>query len=328
MRTQILTLVLGLIACGTCFAHTDHSHEPQSELTDSAWEARLSQFQTTGAAVDLAAAEYIAAELLQRETITPARLYLAARTAQAGHRFELAERHLSTLLTRVPQHLPARLLMSTLMLVRGDIAGARAACAKIRNANPLVMITCFAQAEHAPKPQLLKRLSTLVDSGHFESTPAAIRAWALATVGDVAVRLGRDDEAVQRYQAAMTLSPAVRYTSAMIDSLLRLQRFDEAHELVAMTPAALGLQVKQLLVLKRLDRLAAGDPRVRRLERSFEHDRRHGDFTHGREMAEFYLDVLNDPARAQQVIDGYAHIQREYEDLLLAQRVSRAIART
>ena len=106
----------------------------------------------------------------------------------------------------------------------------------------------------------------------------------------------------------------------MVDRLLALEQPRAALAILPPTPEALSLQVKQLVVLRSLGRLRQGDQRVDRLDELFAKDQRSLDFTHGREMAEFYLDVLEDAPRALAVIDRYVVIQQEFEDLQLRAR--------
>ena len=76
-----------------------------------------------------------------------------------------------------------------------------------------------------------------------------------------------------------------------------------------------------LLALQQLGRLTPTDHLVVQLDRQFQHDIRHGDLLHAREMAWFYLDILPQPELAQWLIEQNWSIQKELEDRLLLARM-------
>ncbi len=81
-----------------------------------------------------------------------------------------------------------------------------------------------------------------------------------------------------------------------------------------------ALQLRRLIALRHLDRYEEGVAQARYLNWEFRQALRAGDFTHGREMARFYLDVELKPALALLAASHNLELQREAEDHVLYRR--------
>ena len=322
-RVAAFVLSLGLvalIASPAAWGHASHSHGELADVSDAAWRAQLTAFREYGQAESLELAKRIAkVRVSQDDTDT---LYLLARTAQADHRFGEALDYLERLLQKRRQHTAALLLVASVERAQGNAVNAQQACNRLQDVALLMLVACKAQAQNQANPRTLAILERLVAATAVEPQTQATLAWALAITADEAAQLNKKTLALEYYRAAHQLSPSVRVLAAMVDMLVALDRSQEALALIPSAPEALSLQVKQLALLRGFDQLASNDQRKLRLGAQFATDRRAGDFTHGREMAEFYLDVLQDAKAARAVIDRYILNQREVEDLRLRRRAA------
>jgi len=316
---QMAGLLLGMVALLAPLLGLAHEVQGgHDELAvaandNGAWERQLAAFHKTGRAHSLAAAKRIAdSRALDIDINT---LYLLARTAQADHRFSEAIGYLQRLLLQRADHTPALLLLATIESARGRSKNAQRACNQLRSVALVTLVACKAQAQTEADHRTLRMLEGSLTNASPKPENGVMLAWVLATIADQAAQLGEHGLALDYYRRAQRMSPSVRVVGAMVDRLLALEQPRAALAILPPTPEALSLQVKQLVVLRSLGRLRQGDQRVDRLDELFAKDQRSLDFTHGREMAEFYLDVLEDAPRALAVIDRYVVIQQEFEDL-------------
>ena len=336
---RLLLCLLPLFASTVAVAHLSHEHRGHGhhgesgaaslvadEETLETWRDALVRFTARGAEDALAQALRYERQLATAPVADGQVLYLAAWTAQADHRFAVAEARASQLLAAHPGWAPAHLLTAGLALVRGAWDEAREACRGLRAVPWSTVLACQAQAIETPDARSYTRYRALLEPAAEDPTRShAHRRWLVLTLGDLATRSGRHSAAEGHYRRALEIGAGVRARSALAEQLLAQQRPADALAVIDRhgSTLPLGLTVKRLRALNALGRLHPGD--ASSLLRRFRQMERNGDYGHGREMAEFYLHVAQDPDGALRVIDQSLQRQREPEDLALRQAALRAL---
>ena len=117
---------------------------------------------------------------------------------------------------------------------------------------------------------------------------------------------------------AITESTQVR--AALVDVLLTSEKLKQAADVLNAGSGALPLDVRRLIVARRTGRENAVRAEIAAADREFRHWIADEDWLHAREMARFYLDVLERPALARRLAALNASLQHEPEDLLLSRR--------
>jgi len=248
---------------------------------------------------------------------------LRATIAQSRHEFDRALALLDDVLADNPGNAQARLTRATIRQVRGDLDAADADCRRLIGRAPaLVFSICHASArslggELAASYQQLR--SALKQAGAASVT---LRVWGLTVLGEMARRLGRNDEAAAHFESALALDDTDIYLQAAHADLLLDQ--DDAAAVIKL----LNNRERQDVLLLRLA-LAGGDtPKGRRwaamLDDRFAAAQRRGDTTHAREHARFVLDVQHDPARALELARANWDIQKEPADIRILLRSAQA----
>lgn len=325
-----LTLVVGCVFLSSgALAHTDkRGHAPGHDAVVSLarWQEHLEDFSSYGHARSLAEAERSAKFFMQSDRHkTPAVRYLVARTAQAAHRFEEAAVVLQDLLVRTPNYDSAHLLLASVFAVQGMHDRAVASCRKLSSVPLPVEIACTASVREPARLEDRNVIKAFSDQGLLEKLSGPTHAWVLGTSGDIAFKNGDLGGAVANYRAALHVAPSIRIRTSLVDALLKLGRATEALA-IAKDARAPALQVKHLIALKQLNRIGESASLVDELRHSFQHDIAARDFTHGREIAEFYFEIMNDPRTAKFVLDASLVHQKEHEDLALEEKLANLLA--
>jgi tetratricopeptide (TPR) repeat protein len=255
-------------------------------------------------------------------------LVLEAITLQYLHQFDPALTLLERALAREPLDAQAWLTRATLLELRGDYAGARRACARlVRAADDFTALTCLGSVA-GRNGELAASWSALqVSSSLTSRLPAALRAWRLSVVAEMAERRG-DDEAAEAYlRAALQAARDDPYLkAAYADLLLRTGRAPDVIALLAGSEAQDPLLLRLAVAGQRLGSretarwILAYAERLRAAER----DR---DNTHLREQAMYLLEVRGDAAAALDTARRNWAVQREPADLrIYARSAARAHA--
>jgi len=321
-RFILLRCCCALLCCGLSIAlqaHDNHDHhQPGTAVNVSEGltlvRDSLARFEQTGGDDLLILAQRVSNQLLDDGASSPDILYLAARAAQAGHQFERAHKLLQQLLKQRPQHNSARLLQSTLFSVQGHHQEAHRACRKLRDASLVVTLVCKTAAMNAPNPDHQSRLEELLDKNVMNHH---------SVVGDLAIKNADYAAAEKHYERALALHPTARLRTAICNVYLNQGKNLAVLELTERSPRALPLTVKRLVALTRSNRPLTEE--ANQLNREFELQRQRGDFTHGREMAEYYLEVLNKPSDAKEIMQVSLQFQQEHEDWQLLARINAAL---
>ncbi len=248
---------------------------------------------------------------------------LQATIAQSRHQFDHALALLDLALAAAPGKLQAWRPQATILQVRGDLAGALAACAELqRGAPPLVYAVCHnnVRALSGGLKDAYARLRNALKNSPG-ATPA-IQVWALTALGEMAVRLDQPQAAEQHFERALAQAPDDVYLLAAYADLL-LARGDTADVLDLL--AGHERQDVLLLRLALAGRGRAPGQRWRRmLAARYEAAAQRGLTTHQREQARFALDVLNDADRALELAQANWQVQHEPDDIRILLRAAEA----
>lgn len=295
------------------------------------WEQHLRDFSAHGHAQDLERALDQLEYYESRTTNQPSRLYLAAWTMQASHQFDRAWYFTSRLRALDPGNTAALLLEAALWLVRGDYEQAGQVCRRLQNVDATMILNCQVQAiGHPDRAQCLRysnlgrsmgRLTLPASAGNPGAQQGSIAAWLHGSLGDLAMRCGQPVEAEDHYRRAYAITPSVRHLVAQVTAMIQSGSLHSALAALPRDTEVPSLQVKRLVILKSLGRLTEVLHVVVELDARFSHDLAKSDYSHGREMAEFYLHVLDQPEDALVIAQQTLRVQRELEDLLVLQQV-------
>jgi tetratricopeptide (TPR) repeat protein len=249
-------------------------------------------------------------------------LVLEAISLQYLHQFDPALALLERALAVDPLDSQAWLTRATLLELRGNYAGARSACARlVRAADEFSALTCLGSVA-GRSGQLAASYRTLRASGLDPRVPAALRAWRLSVVAEMAERLGDDRAAEAHLRAALQAAGDDPYLkAAYADLLLRAGRAPEVIALLAGSEAQDPLLLRLAIAGHRL-----GSPAAAQWTEAFEERLRTAardrDDTHLRERAMYMLEVRGDAAAALDCAERNWVMQREPADLRIYARAA------
>jgi tetratricopeptide (TPR) repeat protein len=250
-------------------------------------------------------------------------MVLQATLQQSRHEFAASLVTLDRALAVRPNDAQALLIRATVLRVSGRYAQAAAACEQ------------FSRIVDARLGELcIQSLRGL--NGHLESAYTALtqvstqgwlnseKSWLYSELGEMALRLGRDDDARRWFEQDLRLVPNDFYVrAAYADLLLRQGRAAEALTLLQGRETVEPLLLRMAIAQRRLrdPRLAQSSARLRA---AFAAESQRGEAVHRREQARFLLEVEDQPQRAlAAAIDNWA-VQREPDDILVLLEAARA----
>ena len=250
-------------------------------------------------------------------------LVLEAITLQYLHQFDPALALLERALALEPLDAQAWLTRATLLELRGDYRGARLACARlVRAADEFTALICLGSVAGRNGELAASYRALLASSDLGPRLPAALRAWHLSVVAEMAERLGDDRAAEAHLRAALQAATDDPYVkSAYADLLLRTGRAPEVIALLAGSEAQDPLLLRLAIAGHRLRSPEAArwtqayEERLRTAER--DHDN-----THQREQAMYLLEVHGDAAAALESARRNWAAQREPADLRVYARAA------
>jgi tetratricopeptide (TPR) repeat protein len=253
-------------------------------------------------------------------------LVLQAIALQYLHQFDAALALLERAIALVPLDGQAWLTRAALLELRGDYGGARRACARLMlRADEFAALTCLASV-NGRSGELAASYATLQDpSGLDPRLPAALRAWRLSVLAEMAERLGDDAAAEAHLTAALRASGDDPYLkAAYADLLLRRNRSAEVIALLRANEAQDPLLLRLAIAGRR-----SGNPEAARWAQLYEQRlraaARDGDASHQREQAMYLLEVREDVRAALVVAAQNWCVQREPADVrVYAQAAARA----
>ncbi len=244
----------------------------------------------------------------------------AATVAQARHDFDAALALIDRALIIQPGLDQAWLLRASIELVRGNPDEAEAACDRLRSVPTFIAVTCRARVAIARGGQTNtpKMLEAVLATIHKESANPEALAWTLSVAGDAAAD---PEAAIAYYEKSLEIVESTQVRAALVDVLLASGRVTTARAVLESGHDALPLAVRRLIVAVRMGDTDTVREEIARTDHEFRHWIAEQDWAHAREMARFYIDVLDQPDVAKRLARINLRFQREPEDLLLARRV-------
>jgi tetratricopeptide (TPR) repeat protein len=317
--------VLAELPAGARFADVSARRLAQSRVDVAIPLAQfyIQQSRLRGDLRYLGYAQAVLAPWVNQQPPVPDVLVLQATLQQSRHEFGASLGTLERALGVRPDDPQALLIQATVLRVLGRYQEAGAACDRFsRIVEPRLGAICI---------QSLRGLT-----GHLESSYTALaqvssqgwlsseKSWLYSELGEMAVRLGRDDEAQRWFQQDLSLAPADFYVrAAYADLLLRQGRSGEVLTLLqgreSFEPLLLRIAIAQCQL---------HDPRLAqssaRLEAAFAAEEQRGEAVHRREQARFLLEVEGQPTLSLAAALKNWAVQREPEDVLVLVSAARA----
>lgn len=253
---------------------------------------------------------------------------LRAIIRQSNHDFTAALEDLALALKERPDDAQAWLTQSSLQLVRGELEDAHRSCGPLaRLSSPLVATACVAAVDGTggkAREAYAALSSAFSRSGRSE---AAVRAWSLTLLGELAARMGESAAAERHFRHALVMGePDAYLLGALADFLLDEGRPAEVVRLLEKHVEADPLLLRLALAERALG-LPAGPEHAAELARRFGASRARGDAIHLREEARFTLHLANDPENALRLALENWKLQREPVDARLVLEAARAAKR-
>jgi tetratricopeptide (TPR) repeat protein len=250
-------------------------------------------------------------------------LVLHATVLQSRHEFLRALGVLERARALRPDDPQAWLTSATVLRVLGRYEQSMSACEQVAvRADPAVAELCKQgiRGLTGDLPSAYAAISQMNSQG----MPAEERAWRDSELGEMAVRLGKDDEAERWFRDGLHSSPGDFYIRASYaDLLLRNERAQEALTLLkdqdALEPLLLRIAIAQKVL-----RHPGLQQSSARLAAAFAAEAQRGEGIHRREEARFLLDVQNDPRAALAAAQENWKVQHECDDVLVLMRAAHA----
>lgn len=246
----------------------------------------------------------------------------AALVAQARHEFELALELTREAIELRQDNDQAWLLLASIHLVRGNVSEAGDACSQLRHTPLLVIMTCRARVAQAKNDFVhakaqLDRLLTVVE---LTQPRDELLAWSLSVAGDLAVAAEQPYQATDYYSRSLELLESTQVRAALVDVLIAEQKLGQAMNVLDTGVSALPLVIRRFIVATSWDRAGELAPDIHKADREFQSWIADSDWLHAREMARFYLDVVDRPVLARRLALINLTLQQEPEDWRLELR--------
>ncbi len=243
-------------------------------------------------------------------------LLLRATLRQRVHQFDAALADLSSLLTRNPQNVQARLTRAAILQVQGRFEAARDECRALPNrAGDLVWAACLTGVNgvNGRLHESYRQLKATLDRNPYAQPE--VRGWMLTGLAEMAARAGMKREAEAHFREALALDGSDIYLlSAFADFLLDHHRGGEVVALLKDKTRADGLLLRCAIALK-LKGSSELPGQLAQLRDRFDASRRRGDRVHLREEARFTLHLLGDAKSALNLARENWAVQKEPADL-------------
>ena len=243
---------------------------------------------------------------------------LRATLRQRVHQFDLALYDLNEVLRSHPRHAQARLVRATLLQVQGLYGDARQECALLSSlVHELVAASCSlgVAGVNGELVDAYQQLRTTLE--RFPNVQADLRAWAWTGLAEMAVRLGKKQEANAHFLTAVSLDPSDNYLlAAYSDFLLDHGRANEVLPLLRDQTRADTLFLRYVLALQAVGSEDLTE-QYEQLGARFEASRMRGDRVHLREEARYQLQLARNPQTAFKLAQENWDIQKEPADVYI-----------
>jgi tetratricopeptide (TPR) repeat protein len=317
--------VLAELPAGTHYADVSARRLARSRVDVAIPVAQfyIQQSRLSGDLRYLGYAQAVLAPWVKQIPPVPDALVLQATLQQSRHEFEASLATLETALAARPEDPQALLIRATVLRVLGRYPEAGESCEQFsRVVEPRLGALCI---------QSLRGLN-----GHLESAYTALmqvspqgwtsseKSWLYSELGEMAARLGRDDDARRWFQEDLTLVPADFYVrAAYADLLLRQGRPAEVLALLQGRESFEPLLLRIAIAQRQLR-----DPRLLQssalLTAAFAAEEQRGEAVHRREQARFLLEVEAQPAPSLAAALKNWAVQREPDDVLVLVSAAKA----
>jgi tetratricopeptide (TPR) repeat protein len=317
--------VLAELPAGTRFADVSARRLAQSRVDVAIPLAQfyIQQSRLRGDLRYLGYAQAVLAPWVNQSPPAPDVLVLQATLQQSRHEFGASLAMLERALSERPNNPQALLIQATVLRVVGRYSEAGSACDRFsRLVEPRLGALCV---------QSLRGLN-----GHLDSAYAALlqlspqgwlsseKSWLYSEFGEMAVRLGRDDEAQHWFQEDVNLVPTDFYVrAAYADLLLRQGHPGEVLTLLQGQESFEPLLLRIAIAQRQLH-----DPQLTqnsaRLKAAFAEEEQRGEAVHRREQARFLLEVEDQPTLSLAAALKNWAVQREPDDVLVLVNAAKA----
>ena len=312
---------------------TAHVAAPALNLTRSRLDVALplAQFyitrsRATGDLRFLGYAEATLAPWLNHSPVSPAALVLHATILQSRHSFDASLKELDQALAAQPDNPQAWLTKATVLRVLGRYDEARVACDRLEKSADGAVTTLCKESLRSLTGHLESAYTT-VASLPSQSLPDEVRAWRYSELGEMAERLGKDDDAEHWFSEGLKYAGDDFYTrTAYADLLLRHGRDADTLRLLGDYRSMEPMLLRVAIAEKR----AGATQAIKTdsfLSNAFAVEEQRGDAVHRREQARFLLDVQQQPAQALDAAQENWRVQREPDDVLILLRAAEAAHR-
>lgn len=245
-------------------------------------------------------------------------LRLRATIRQFNHEFASALQDLDAYLVERPGDSRARLMKATIHVVIAEYDAASAACASLPAGREAILkATCSATAAglSGNAARTLDQLRAMATFLAPREPHAA--AWVQGTLGELSLRVGKTDEALSHFKAALAAWPGDLFSLvSMADVLNDLGRHQEVLDLLSDRTEQDSVLLRLAFAAKRLG-LPAAKAHEAALAERFLAERERGSSPHLREEAYFRLYVTEEPALAAKLASENWRVQREPIDARL-----------
>jgi tetratricopeptide (TPR) repeat protein len=317
--------VLAEISAGTRYADVSARRLARARVDVAIPLAQfyIQQSRLSGDLRFLGYAEAVLAPWVKQTPPRPNVLVLQATLQQSRHEFLASLDTLDHALAVRPEDAQALLIRATVLRVLGRYPEASTACEQFsRLVEPRLAALCL---------ESLRGLN-----GHLESAYASLtqvstqgwlnseKSWLYSELGEMAVRLGRDEEAERWFQQDLRLSPTDFYVrAAYADLMLQQDRPGETLALLAGQESLEPLLLRIAIAQKRLRDPALAQSSAR-LSAAFAAELQRGEAVHRREQARFLLEVLDQPELSLAAALENWRVQHEPDDVLVLMRAASA----
>jgi tetratricopeptide (TPR) repeat protein len=286
----------------------------------------IQQARLTGDLRHLGYAEAVLAPWLKKTPPLPGVLVLQATLQQSRHEFTASLATLDLAAAVRADDPQALLIRATVLRVLGRYPEAREACRRFSLiVEPRLGALCTQSLRglNGDLASAYAALSQVSTQGWLN----AEKSWLYSELGEMAVRLGRDDEAQRWFQRDLDLVPTDFYVrAAYADLLLQQSRPAEALALLRGQESFEPLLLRLAIAQKQLH-----DPGLEqssaRLRAAFAAETQRGEAVHRREQARFLLEVEDQPALSLAAALENWTVQREPDDVLILVKAAKAAGR-
>jgi hypothetical protein len=319
------TTVLAELPAGTRYADVSARRLARARVDVAIPLAQfyIQQSRLTGDLRFLGYAEAVLAPWVKTDPPLPDVLVLQATLQQSRHEFTASLATLDRAALVRPNDPQALLIRATVLRVLGRYSEAGQACQGFSRLVEARLGALCTQSVRGLSGELTSAYAVLrqVSSQGWLSSE---KSWLWSELGEMAVRLGRDEEAEQWFLRDLNLIAGDFYVrAALADLWLRQRRPGEALTLLKGQESFEPLLLRIAIAQKQLN-----DPKLpescARLRAAFAAETQRGEAVHRREQARFLLDVEGQPQSSlAAALENWA-AQREPDDVLILIDASKA----